>query len=427
MDNNLEILNKLLKENITSKSTEAEEVLQILIKIAPKIKTEKAMEKKLLDKSKESIFLSNYFKTYKKDLQKESPNIKPSELYFNAIKNNRASLVAVNNPQIMGSKDLPTTQKWIDYGGLKSTRSKTDVATDTKNYSVKNASTSVRVLDASIPQIKALVNYTVSKLEYDEKIKNTIASSLKKLTSLANSESFTMSRMFDGEKYGLGDLRKIVNKQLQSLIASFDTNTQDLNKELDKLFIKAQSDSNFNTIFLTESLSGKAMFGKASSLGVANAILTFNNDFSTIKQISIPVAVKKISTTYKAPKFGVKSSGTRIAKTIQQFYKEPIGESINKKIYDYDRLLMLEDSIMNSKLLLEDSVLKKATDFIGNKAENFIKYIFEKIKTWIDQLTAYLSTSIDKCLSLLGISLEIDQSTVSEEIPMTYGELDNAS
>lgn len=424
---NIKILTRLLMEADTKQSIEAEQVLADLINIAPKIKTEKAMQKKLSDKSKESTFLLNYFETYKKSLEKNSPNITADKLYFRAIDNNRKYLTSVSDPVTMGTDKLATTEKWKSYGGLAKTSSKTDIATSTKNYSVKNASTNVRVLDASVPQIKALINSTISELNYDEKIKNTIDSSLKKLTSLANSEYMTMSRLYKGEKYGLGDLRKEVNKKLQEVISSFDNNTQELNKALDKLFASAQSDPSFNTIFLTESLSGKQMFGKNSSAGVAEAILSYTDDFTSIKQITIATAVKKIGASYKAPKFGVKSSGTRISKTIQQFYKEPIGESINQKIYDYNRLLILEDSIINSKLLLEDSFLKKATDFIGSKVENFIKYIFEKIKTWINELTTYLSTSIDKCLSLLGISLVIDQSTVSEEIPMTYGELDNAS
>ena len=408
------ILKALLTEANTSGSTDAERVLAILINIKNKVKNEKQMTAFLSNnKDEDSQFLVNYFNKNMKD----AGNL--VNIYFNALKN----IPEANKARQLGSGSYKTTMKWQNYGGIKSATSKTDVYTDGPHYSVKNGATSVRILDASAPQIVALINYTVDKLGYNEKIKKSLTNNINEISKLAKSDSFNLSRMYDNEKYGLGDLRKIEDEKLQTLIAEFDKNTVELNKVTNEIFKTAQSNPKFNTTFVYESITGKDMFGKESE-GAADHILTFSNNFQTIKEYKMIDIAKKVSTSFKVPKFGTKSSGKRIAKTIQQFYKEsPSKDSLQEIRNDFNKLVLLEDKLVNNKTLLEANIVKKSIEYIKNKFKQILDRISSFLNDLVDRLTTLVDESVSKALNLLGIETVIEESTVEYTADITYDQL----
>lgn len=404
----------LLKEADTSGSTDAERVLAILINLKNIIKNEEQMSAFLSNqKDEDSKFLITYIK---KNMKIAGD---PVNIYFNALKN----IPVTNNAKQLGSGRYKTTSKWQNYGGIKSATSKTDVATDGPNYSVKNGATTVRVLDASAPQIVALINYSIDKSGYSKDIKTELEKNVNKITKLAKSDTFNLSRIYKKQKYGLGDLRLIQNKNLQALIEGFDKNAAELNKVTNTIFKKAQTDPKFNITFIYESITGKEMFGD-DSLGAADYVLTFSNNFQNINEYKMSDMAKKISTTFSVPKFGTKSSGTRITKTIQQFYKEkPIKENLDEIINDFNKLVLFEDKLVNNKILLEADVLKKGIDYIKNKFKEILDRISNFFKDLIESLKVLINQSFNKALNLLGIETVIDESTVEFDAGITYDQL----
>jgi hypothetical protein len=409
--NKVSILQLLLKEANTGGSTEAEKVLEILINLKQKIKNEASLKEFLRGNSPDSKFLTKYFNTYL-----GGNNI--SSLYFNGIQ----KLPVLNNAKNLGEGNFKTSLLWVNYGGIPSARSKTDIATDKVNYSVKNGETQVRVLDASAPQLKALINYCVDVLDYKKSIKQALEDQINQLEKTAKEEGSTLSRIYDGdgEKYGLGDLRKIIDKELQKLIFKFDKNTQDLNKIVDNIFQQAQKNPNFKRVFIEESLSGKGMFGKKSQ-GAADKILTFSLDFSKINTMSISNAAKKISESYSPPKFGTKSSGTRISKTVQQFYKSQPMKELYSLINEFNTILLVEDKLIKNKLLLEDNILQKGINYVKEKGSNILKKIIDFFINFINELKELAKISYEKALDHLGIKIYAED--VHYDASMTYNQL----
>jgi sugar-specific transcriptional regulator TrmB len=429
--NELSVLNDVLYEHgyliheaETAGSTDAEKILEILINIKPRIKSIQVMQKFLASDNIEAEFLSSYF-------TKVIRTGNPSEVYYSAITQIPANL---KNARQLGTSNYPTTNKWRQYGGLPAVTSKTDVQTDKINFSVKNGSTQVRVLDASAPQLKALVMYSIEKLKYDQTITNEITKLITKLDKLYNSSSSTLSRYINNDKskkYGLGDLRKVTDENVQKLIKDFDNNTQQLNKTVNAIFTKASADQKFTNTFILESLSGTMMFG-IKSPGHADAILTFSSNFDKVKIHQMSDVTKKIASKYTMPKFGTKSSGNRISKTVQQFYSSKNEALVNELHVLYkqaDKLLVTESKLLKNKLLMEEGLFQKAWQYLKQKGSDVldaIKTVVNKIlgniQSFIESLIDAVKQGFTAALEFLDIDLDV-QETVNEYASITYDDL----
>ena len=238
----------MINEGDTSGSTDVENVLAILM-------TNQNMSKEKFTefyetKDVNAVFLKNYFTKFLKG--------NPVDVYYAAILEIKKEKLPANAKQV-GDTNFSTTEIWKSYGGISSVRSKADVIGQGVTFSVKNASTKVRVLDASAPQIIALIHCAMDKTKQTAKVRETIRKSINTLRELSNEEGSKLSRMYKGKKYGLGELRTIVNKGMKKLIAEYDKNTKEMNVEIVKIFDKVQSDMQFKKEFIYESLSGKTM------------------------------------------------------------------------------------------------------------------------------------------------------------------------
>ena len=397
------LIESMIKEGDTSGSTNAEKVIEILFNIKYEVNSEKEMEALLKNKKDSRVkFILDYFNEF---IKKGNP----ATIYYKAC----VDLPKSGKAQQLGAKSYGTTDTWKNFGGLKTVTSKTDVATEKLNFSVKNGSTKVRVLDASAPQVKALINYSVASIGYKPQIEKEITTSINKLQKIYTSSSTTLSRIYKGKKYGLGDLRKITDDELQKLIVEFDKNTKDLNNIVDSIFAKASTNPKFKEVFIEESLSGKTMFGTKSP-GHADEILTFSSDFSIINSHKISKVTKEVASNYTVPKFGTKSSGSRIGKTVQQFYdpKKAINELFDKA----EQLEKEKQQLLENRTLMEDSAFQKAFDYIRqkgvdvlNKIKQFVSNVLDKVKSFIDKLTELVKTSFTKALYVLGIDVEIEE------------------
>lgn len=406
--NNLSLV-KLMKEVVlsevdTSGSTDAENVLAILMSNQNMTKEQFANFYKT--KNPDVTFLKNYFSKFL--------NGKPVDVYFEAINQIKKQKLPANAQQV-GDTNFSTTELWKSYGGISSVRSKADVVGQGITFSVKNASTQVRVLDASAPQIIALIYCAMDKTEQTEKIKTAIRKNLTTLKELSNEEGAKLSRMYKGEKYGLGELRKILNKGMQKLIKDYDDNTKEMNEEIEKIFDSVQSQNNFKHALIYESLSGKTMLGKTSQ-GRADSILTWTSDFTTIKSHDVKDVTGKIIGSFKIPKFGSKSSGVRITKTIQMFFKEGV-DQIDKLIQEENKLIERK----NSKLITEGA-FADMWDTLQEKGISVIKKIIDAVKQFIQAVSEKLSQSITSLLSFLGFEIQI-QEDYSLDADVTYESL----
>jgi hypothetical protein len=407
----------LLNEISGAESLAAEKVIVILMNNKSKIKTVDAMSNFLSSEDENALFLvGNYNKYMKKS------GIPIEQLYFNAITKIPESAPAAQ----LGETKYKTTEDWINFGGIKTVTSKTDILSSAAKYSVKNGNTAVRVLDASVPQATALINYTINKLNYDEEIKSEISKSVNKLKKLSKQSSFKLSRKYGegryGEgRYGLKDLKGIPDEELQELIAEFEKNTDDLNKSVDKIFKKAQQNPKFSKTFIYESITGEGMLSKKSP-GCAQKILTFEQYFADFKVIPMNKAAEKISSSYTIPKFGTKTSGNRITKTLQQGYKEkPVKEELQEIVNEFNKTILLKEQFEIKKILLEADALQKGAEYIKNKFKELIDRLSEFFNNLINKIIEFAKESYNKALSLFGIQVEIE--SLSYDANITYNEL----
>ena len=195
-------------------------------------------------------------------------------------------------------------------------------------------------------------------------------------------------------------MRKVLNKGMGDLISKYDENTKEMNDEIVKIFDKVQSDTEFKTAFIYESLSGKTMLGDSSD-GRADSILTWSADFKTIKNHDVKTVADKIVSNFSIPKFGSKSSGVRITKTIQMFYQET-----DKQM---DNLVKQEAKLIerkNSKLITEGA-FTDLWNTLQEKGASVVKKIIDAIMKFIQLATAKISESITSLLSFLGFEVQI--------------------
>lgn len=393
--NNLSLV-KLMKEMIISEgdttgSTDAERVLAILMSNQNMTKEEFATFYN--SRTNDVVFLKNYFARFLKG--------NAVEIYYEAINQIKAEKLPTNAQQV-GDTNFNTTDLWKSYGGISSVRSKADVIGQGTTYSVKNASTQVRVLDASAPQIIALIHCAMDKTKNTEKVKGAIRNNLATLKELSNEEGSKLSRMYKGKKYGLGELRKMVSKKMQELIKEYDKNTEKMNNEIKSIFDEVQSKNDFKHALIYESLSGKTMLGETSS-GRADSVLTWTADFTSIKTHDIKDVTAKIIGSFKIPKFASKSSGVRITKTIQMFFKEGLQKM--------DRLVEQENKLFerrNSKLITEGA-FTDLWNTLQEKGMAIIRKIIDAVNNFIESVTQKLTDSITKLLDYLGFEIQIQE------------------
>lgn len=393
--NNLSLV-KLMKEMVISEgdttgSTDAERVLAILMSNQNMTKEEFATFYK--SRTNDVVFLKNYFARFLKG--------NAVEIYYEAINQIKAEKLPTNAQQV-GDTNFNTTDLWKSYGGISSVRSKADVIGQGTTYSVKNASTQVRVLDASAPQIIALIHCAMDKTKSTEKVKGAIRNNLATLKELSNEEGSKLSRMYKGKKYGLGELRKMVSKKMQELIKEYDKNTEKMNNEIKSIFDEVQSKNDFKHALIYESLSGKTMLGETSS-GRADSVLTWTADFTSIKTHDIKDVTAKIIGSFKIPKFASKSSGVRITKTIQMFFKEGLQKM--------DRLVEQENKLFerrNSKLITEGA-FTDLWNTLQEKGMAIIRKIIDAVNNFIESVTQKLTDSITKLLDYLGFEIQIQE------------------
>jgi hypothetical protein len=394
----------MISEGDTSGSTDAENVLAILMSNQGMTKEEFAKFYKT--KNVDAVFLKDYFARFL--------NGKPIDVYYGAIKNIKAEKLPVNAKQV-GDANFGTTQMWQSYGGIKSVRSKADVIGQGVTYSVKNASTQVRVLDASAPQIIALIHCAMDKTKNTQKVRETIRKRLTTLKELSNEEGAKLSRMFGGKKYGLGELRKLLDTNMKALIKQYDDNTAEMNVEIESIFDQVQSEKDFKDAFIYESLSGKTMLGENSD-GRADAILTWTADFSEVKSHDIKDVTTKITSNFKIPKFASKSSGVRITKTIQMFFQDTSKE--------VDKLATQENILIkkrNSRLITEGA-FSDLWNTLQQKGMDVIKKLIKAIMDFIKKVTDKISGAITDLLSVLGFEVQI-QGDYSLDASINYESL----
>jgi hypothetical protein len=394
----------MISEGDTSGSTDAENVLAILMSNQGMTKEEFAKFYKT--KNVDAVFLKDYFARFL--------NGKPIDVYYGAIKNIKAEKLPVNAKQV-GDANFGTTQMWQSYGGIKSVRSKADVIGQGVTYSVKNASTQVRVLDASAPQIIALIHCAMDKTKNTQKVRETIRKRLTTLKELSNEEGAKLSRMFGGKKYGLGELRKLLDTNMKALIKQYDDNTAEMNVEIEAIFDQIQSEKDFKDAFIYESLSGKTMLGENSD-GRADAILTWTADFSQVKSHDIKDVTTKITSNFKIPKFASKSSGVRITKTIQMFFQDTSKE--------VDKLATQENILIkkrNSRLITEGA-FSDLWNTLQQKGMDVIKKLIKAIMDFIKKVTDKISGAITDLLSVLGFEVQI-QGDYSLDASINYESL----
>jgi hypothetical protein len=395
----------IMKEAVTTGSSDAENVLALLMSNQSKSKEE--FTTFLKSKNTDSDFLKKYFDT----------NIKKGdyiEIYYGAIVQIKKEKLPSNAYQ-SGESNFQTTDVWKSYGGIKSARSKADVVSPGKTFSVKNASTQVRVLDAATPQISALILCALDQTKQTSKIKEIVKTNLDTLKKLSTSEGSKLSRQYGGEKKGLSDLRKINDPKLKNMISKFDENTKAMNDEIHAIFEEIRSKNDFKKALIYESLSGKIMFGENSE-GRADSILTWTADFSKVTNHDIEDVSNKILSAFTIPKFGSKSSGSRISKTIQMFFQET-----NEQ---FDRLVKEEKKLLerrNSKLITEN-VFSNLWNTLKEKGKALIDKFVDGVKKFIDMVYEKMASPLQELLSFLGIQISIEE-TYSLDASINYESL----
>ena len=403
---------KKLTEGDTSASTEAETILSILM--SNQNLTRKEFETMLEEDSTDVVFLKKYFDTY---INKG----KVEEVFYNAIIQIKKEKLQ-KNVQQSGAKNYQTTDIWKSYGGIKSAASKADIISQAITYSVKNASTQVRVLDASAPQIIALILSAMDNTGETDEIKSKVKANLDTIKDLSNEEGSKLSRMYGDKKMNLGDIRKMNDQNIKNLVKQYDENTEKLNKEINDVFTKVQSSKDFKHAFIFESLSGKTMFGK-SSFGRADYILTWTKDFSVIKNHEISDVTDKVVNTFNIPKFASKSSGQRVSKTIQMFLKDGI-ETIQNSTKNKLDYLCEQEKLINKKLnsgVITEGAFSDLWHGIKEKGIEIISKMINAIKEFIQTAYKKITGSMKDLLNFLGISISVGDYDLYANL--SYGDL----
>ena len=404
--------NKKLTEGDTSASTDAETILSILM--SNQNLTRNEFEAMLEENGSDAVFLKNYFDTH---INKG----KIENVFYEAIVQIKKEKLQ-KNVQQSGAKNYQTTDIWKSYGGINKTASKADIISQSTTYSVKNASTQVRVLDASAPQIIALIFSAMDNTGETDEIKSKVKENLDAIKDLSNQEGSKLSRMYGDKKLNLGDIRKINDQNIKNLVKQYDENTEKLNKEINDIFDKVQSSKDFKYAFIFESLSGKIMFGK-TSLGRADYIITWTHDFSIIKNHEISDVTDKVINTFNIPKFASKSSGQRVSKTIQMFFKEGI-ESIQNSTKNKLDYLCEQERLLNKKLksgVITEGAFSDVWHNIKEKGVEIISKMVNAIKEFIQTAYKKLTGSIKDLLNFLGITISIGDYSLYANL--SYGDL----
>lgn len=403
-----EVTNLLIEGGDTSRSTDAEKVLEILINMQTLSKD--ALAARLSSpKDDAAKFIVSYHKAYiKRDT--------PFAVYSKAITQIRKLGIHPSALNV-GSKSFPTTQTWKNYGGISSSTSKSDLITKKDTYSVKNASTQVRVLDASLQQLTALVNYTIDVLGVSDQIQKVVKTNLHKMKKLQSEEGFTLKRAKDakGDNLGLSQMRKIAVGKTKKMIEEFDKNSKKINSALNAIFKTVTNTPKFKSVFISESISGKTMFGNGST-AKADAILTWTTDLTNISVHSIPTVTKAILNSFTMPQILTKTSGDRISKTFQAYYKK-----VNESISQLDILVERESYLIHkSKMgLITEGVFSDLWNNLKQQGELIIDKIVETIGRWIDKAIELAAQGWQEVIKFLGITLDI-QAT-NEYASITYG------
>jgi hypothetical protein len=443
------------KSGDTSRSTKAEQVLAILIN-----NQDIGDFKKFLSSKDESAkFLVEYFNTYK-----IPGNI--VDVYTNLAQKIKTLSIEPNASQL-GSSQYVTTPQWQEYGGNKKLTSKTDVYAGV-GYSVKNASTQVRILDAAAPQLKALCMVTIEdpSTGVSSEIKEKVLKSLNNIVKTIKEEGGTISKYAAGgdEKLDLDELRKVTTKAVKKIIDQYDENTNKLNLEVNKVFKTLSNNSDFKYKFIYESITGEKAFG--GSEATAEYILAWKNDLSDVRLLSMESVARQVISMFKVPQFVSKSSGSRIGKTIQ------LGFKAAKETEESDKSLSIKDvaddilstfsggymgeSVKKSPMNLSESIVHSANitlkkikmleysqkslleqreagiiteNWFSDKWQSikseglryllsFIKAIIKIVKLAIEKT----KDSIDGFMSFFGIVLDVEGS-YDEEASITYDQL----
>jgi len=439
----------------TSRSTKAEQVLAILINN----QNIGDFKKFLSSKDQSAKFLVEYFNTYK------IPG-NMVDVYTNLAEKIRSLSIEPNASQL-GSSQYATTIQWQEYGGNKKLTSKTDVYAGI-GYSVKNASTQVRVLDAAAPQLKALCMVTIEdpSTGVSSDIREKVLQSLNGIVKTIQEEGGTISRYVKGndEKLDLDDFRKITTNAIKKIVKQYDENTNKLNLEVNKIFETLSSNSEFKYKFIYESITGEKAFG--GSEATAKYILAWKNDLSDVRLLSMDSVARQVVSMFKVPQFVSKTSGSRIGKTIQLGFKaaketEESDKNISLKDVTDDILSQVSggymgESVKNSRMNLSESIihisnitLKKikmlehrqktlvehreagiiTENWFSDKWEliksegvryllGFIKSIIKIVKLAIQKV----KDSVDEFMSFFGMVLDVEGS-YDEEASITYDQL----
>lgn len=408
-----EVTSTLNEVGNTDRSISAEKVLEIIINMQNLSKS--ALEARLSNKKDDAAkFLVAYHKLYIK-------TDTPAESYFKAISQIRKYGIHPSALNV-GSKSYPTTPVWRNYGGISSSTSKSDVITNKDTYSVKNASTQVRVLDASLPQLTALVNYTIDSIGVSDQIQKVVKANLSKMKRIQSEDGFNIKRAHDssGKKLGLAQMRKTAVGKTKKMIAEFDKNSKELNAALNAIFKTVTNTPKFKSVFISESISGKTMFG-TNSQACAGAILTWTVDFKDIQVHSIPTVTKAILNNFTMPQILTKTSGDRISKTFQAYYRR-----VHESISELDTLVEREvDLIHKSNMgLITEGVFSDLWNNLKHQGELIIDKIVDTIGLWIDKAIEIASAGWQEILAFLGMDLDIQ--VTDEYASITYDGISNA-
>lgn len=400
----------IINEGDTSRSTQAEKVLESLINM--QALSNSTLNRRLsTGKNDVDKFLIDYHNMYIKTGT-------PFEVYSNAISQIKKMQIDPSALNV-GSRSFPTSKIWKQYGGISSSTSKSDIITNTETYSVKNASTQVRVLDASLPQLTALVYYTIDTLGIDDTIQRSIKTNLNKLKKLQSNTGFSIKRITnaDNSKLGLAQMRKLADGKIKKIISDFDTNSKEINSIITNIFKTVSGTSKFKSKFISESISGRVMFGP-SSKAYAESILTWTADFKTIKLHSISTITKSILNTFDVPKILTKTSGFRITKTFQAYYK-----SVNESMSRLDALVEKESHLLHKSNmgLITEGVFTDIWNDLKNEGKVIIDKIIETLGKWIDMAIELTSRGWREVLDFFGITIDIQIENMYA--PITYGEI----
>lgn len=395
---------------VSRSAIEAEEILVVLMnnQDVPDVKTW------LSSRSNDSRRLKSYI------ANNVSISTPVDQIVTNAIREIKNNSLPKGASKI-GTNRFPTTTEWQENGGLKNTVSKSDIKSDSNTYSVKAGSTAVRVLDASPKQLTALFLTTLQTLNLEKDVISLIETKLKNIQEIAKKEGSKMSRYHKGEKQkGVGELRKLSMKEhdgmLKSLIETFDTNTRELNKEIDEIFKSLPTNTNFKKAFIHESLSGTEMFG--NSLGKANEMITWSSDFSEITRVDMDSAATTISNSFNIPKFVAKTSGGSIRKTVQLFFKSQKNE-MNELVNEEKMLrLQMENGVLTENAFV-DSLLR-----LRDRGISIVKKVAEWILSIIQLVYSKLTVSLRRGLSALEIVITIESpESIETDASITYSQL----